>query len=407
MRVSSPGPISAAGERGSGDVRSSYRWVILALAWFALLIGFIDRLAWGNVALDVGHALSIPLAALGAIVTAFYIGYVVSNAVFGFVADALGPRLTLSAGLMVLGVLTVAFGFSHSFIQAICIQTLMGIASGVDYSAGVKLNAAWFAKVERGRAFGIYMTATSLAVTVTNSIVPTLSHQLAWNGAYYVLGVATVIAGFVCLALLRDAPQVEASAADRKPNFSALLRKRDLLLVAIAGFGAMWGTWGFAFWANALMVKGGGLAPGQAAGIMVLFGIGAIISKPVIGWISDWLGGKRRTPTIVCLAAFALALLGFGYQTTSEGFRYMAPILGLVAFVYSPLMGAIIAEVSGAELAASATGIINALWQIGSVIVPLAVGAVFQATGSFPAAFVALAIGPAFGALVMLFVRHE
>ena len=78
-----------------------------------------------------------------------------------------------------------------------------------------------------------------------------------------------------------------------------------------------------------------------------------------------------------------------------------------MAFVYSPLMGAIITEVSGAELAASATGIINALWQIGSVIVPLVVGAVFQSTGSFPAAFVALAIGPAFGALIMLFVRHE
>ncbi len=169
----------------------------------------------------------------------------------------------------------------------------------------MKLRASRFAKAERGRAFGIYMTATSLAVTVTNSIAPLLSHQFAWSGAYYVLGLATVIAG------------------------------------------------------------------------------------------------------LVCLAAFALALLAFGFQTTADGFRYMAPVLGLVAFIYSPLMGAIIAEISGPALAASATGLANALWQIGSVIVPLVIGAVFQATGSFAAAFIALAIGPAFGALVMAFVRHD
>ena len=53
---------------------SSYRWIILFFTWIAFLIGFIDRLAWANVAVSVGESLGMQVAALGVFVTAFYVG---------------------------------------------------------------------------------------------------------------------------------------------------------------------------------------------------------------------------------------------------------------------------------------------------------------------------------------------
>jgi sugar phosphate permease len=381
--------------------------VILALTWLALLICFVDRLAWGNVALDAGRSLGMELTALGAFVTAFYAGYVLSNAAFGFLTDAIGPRVVLGVGLLALGALTFLFGFTRSFIMGACIQALMGLASGVDYSAGVKLNTAWFDKLQRGTAFGIYLTATSLAVVVTNSTVPLLAERWSWRGAYEALGSATVLVSVACLAFLKNVPASEKRATNTRPTFALLARKPGLVLVAIAGYGAMWGTWGFTFWANALMVKGRGLKAAEAASIMVMFGVGAVVAKPVIGAVSDWLGGRRKMLVVACLGGFAPALLAFGWTNSAEAFRYLAPALGVFAFVYSPLMGAVVAELAGAELAASATGLTNALWQLGSVTVPVVVGAVFQSTHSFHAAFVALAAGPAVGAVVMALVRAD
>jgi sugar phosphate permease len=382
--------------------------VTLALVWFALLICFVDRLAWGNVELEAGHALAMRTTALGAFVTAFYIGYVISNAAFGFLTDLTGPRIMLGAGLIVLGTFTFAFSFTPSFVVGAGIQLLMGLASGVDYSAGVKLITAWFAKTQRGSAFGIYLTATSLAVVVTNSTVPLLAGRWSWTGAYKVLGGLTIVAGIVCLVLIGNTPPAKDDASDSsRPDFSLLLKKPDLLLVAVAGFGAMWGTWGFAFWANALMAKGRGLAAAEAASIMVLFGIGAVVAKPLIGLLFDRLGGRRRILTLACLGGFGPALLAFGWSSTARAFHNLAPVLGVFAFAYSPPLGAIVAEVAGAELAASATGLTNALWQIGSVTVPVVVGALFQATGSFRVAFAALAAGPAMAAIVMAFVRCD
>ena len=75
---------------------------------------------------------------------------VLSNAAFGFLTDLIGPRIILGTGLAVLGVLTFAFSFAQSFTVGASIQLLMGLASGVDYSAGVKLITAWFGKPSAG-----------------------------------------------------------------------------------------------------------------------------------------------------------------------------------------------------------------------------------------------------------------
>jgi len=63
-----------------------------------------------------------------------------------------------------------------------------------------------------------------------------------------------------------------------------------------------------------------------------------------------------------------------------------------------------VADAAGPALAGSATGLTNAFWQLGSVAVPLVVGAVFQSTHSFPAAFMTLAIGPIFAVALLLAV---
>jgi cyanate permease len=47
------------------------------------------------------------------------------------------------------------------------------------------------------------------------------------------------------------------------------------------------------------------------------------------------------------------------------------------------------------------------VWQLGSVLVPAAVGPVFQATGSFYAAFVLLAVGPLLGAVALIGARDD
>jgi ACS family glucarate transporter-like MFS transporter len=384
---------------------TAYRWLVLACAWGALLLTFIDRLAWGNVAVTVGHTLAIPLGALGVFVTAFYVGYVLSNVAGGVATDLLGPRRTLALSLLPLGICIFFFGRISSVSAGMVLQALMGLAAGCDYSACIKLTTAWFDIRSRGRATGLLMSATSLAVILTNGIIPRLLETESWTRLYAQLGIATGLYGLFCFAVVRDGALPGIKQA-RSAEPYQLLRNRNILLLALAGFASMWGTWGFAFWANALMVKGYGIPTITAGAITMLFGTGAIVAKPLIGLLSDWLGGKRKLLVMIRLLGFTVCLLMFGRLHTVGQFRLMAPLLGVTAFAYSPLLAVLIAEVAGPSVVGSATGFTNAFWQLGSAIVPLVIGVVFQSTHSFFAAFCALSAGPALALLCMLAVSE-
>lgn len=371
-------------------------------------MSFVDRLAWANVAVQVGGSLGMQVASLGEFVTAFYIGYVASNALGGIAIDWIGPRRILGFSLIPLGAATFCFGYTDSVVKGLALQFVMGIAAGADFSACVKLIATWFGIRNRGFAMGLLTTASSVAVVATNASVPTLAKALGWSGVYQSLGTVTLVIGVLCFLLVRDNTGT-TRIADRngaQPQIAALFRNRDLILLAIVGFGSLWGTWGFAFWANALMIKGYGLSAVRAGFITATFGIGAIVSKPLIGLLSDFLGGRRKALLVICFATFTIMLLVFGTLKTELAFLIAAPILGVSAFVYTPLVAAMVAELVGPALVGSAYGISNAFWQLGTVLVPLVVGQVFQQTGSFYAAFVALAAGPFVATLAMTRVNE-
>ncbi len=383
-----------------------YRWVILFVAWLSFLLSFVDRLTWANVAVSVGGSLGLPVAALGIFVTAFYVGYVICNALGGIAADRFGGRVTLTLSLLSLGVSTFLFSYTKGVLFGLVVQGLMGLAAGADYASCIKLIVAWFDRTSRGRAMGVLLIASSLGVSATNAVVPSLAAALGWQGVYRILGVVSVLVGAGAWLLLRDRPAGMAPTVAARVELRRVLGNRNLVLLGLVGFAGLWGTWGFAFWANALMIKGRGLSAIEAGAVMSLVGIAAIIGKPLIGWLSDALGGRCKWLAFSTFVLFTVMLLVFGGLTTRVGFALAAPLVGLGAFLYSPLTAAMVAQNSGPMLAGSAAGVLAGFWQLGSVIVPVVVGVVFQSSGSFLAAFATLAAGPALAAIGILFVRE-
>jgi nitrate/nitrite transporter NarK len=93
--------------------------------------------------------------------------------------------------------------------------------------------------------------------------------------------------------------------------------------------------------------------------------------------------------------------------SSPTAFIRLAPLLGAAAYGWTALLVALIPRLVPSSVTGSVAGISNAIWQLGSVLVPLAVGAVFSATESFNAAFLTLAAGPAMAIVFMLPVRDR
>ncbi|MFC5823475.1 MFS transporter [Nonomuraea insulae] len=389
-------------ESPSVGERSRRRWVVLLLCWASLTMTSVDRSTWGPASLQAGAALGVSLAGLGAFATAYYVGYVLSNIGGGLLGDRLGSRVVLSGSLFTAGGFMVVFGFVPSAGAGIAVQALIGLCAGADFAAGVKLVASWFAERERGLAMGLFTMASSLGTMIANAVVPRLIQSYDWRASYHLFGVVSMGLALLCLALLRE----RRGPSVRPPPLRGLVRDRNLLLLGLAGFGGLWGTYGFVTWSNTLMVTGHGIDAVSAGTVVVVFAAAGAVGKPVIGLATDLAGRGRKRPAVAVLVVFAGCLLVFGGMRSETAFLVMAAFAGLGAYLYAPLLVAMVPGLSGLALAGSAAGAMNAVAQLGSVTVPVVVGAVYQATGSFPAAFATLAVGPLAGAAALSFVRE-
>jgi sugar phosphate permease len=380
-------------------------WVILICTCGVYTLTFVDRLAWGSVSAVAGASLGMGVGSLGLFVTSFYTAYVCSNVFGGFLTDWAGPRKVLLSGLLPLGVLTFVFGYTSSVSAGLLIQIGMGLAAGIDYTACIKLITVWFPSRTRSTAMGFFMVGSSLGVVLTNAIMPYLLKSIGWRGAFKCIGALTILWGLIAFILIRD----RASRGDslRKKSFAPLLRNRNLLLLAFAGFGVFWAIIGFTNWANALMVKGHHFPLVSAGAVVALFGVGAMLGKPLMGLIADRMPNHQRALLMFCMASFCVMLLLFGHLQTQTAFLYCAPFAGLTCQWSVPLMATLVSEEATTGLTGSATGVSNAVWQLAGAVVPLVVGSVFQKTHSFSAAFYVLAAGPVFGMFMIFFLKKE
>ncbi|MEV8614139.1 MFS transporter [Amycolatopsis sp. NPDC051373] len=394
---------------------SKYRWLVLFACWFSFTLTSIDRSTWGPAAVFVGQGLGVPLASLGAFATAYYVGYVVSNAVGGVLSDAIGSRRTLTVSLFGAGVLMMVFGSTTSAVLGITVQALVGLFAGADYAAGIRLVTTWFRPNELGLVIGVFLTATSIGLGIANAIVPSLIAWHGWETSYHLFGGISIAFSVVLYFVLKPGPlgtpPVSRSTSARRrflPDFSLVLRNRNLLFVSLAGFCAFWGVYGFVTWANALMIKGHHISPGTAGLVVVIFSVMAAIAKPLLGFLADrFFPHKRKLPIIALSGIFGVLLIVFGTLGATSTFFWMGAILGLFAYAAITLLVAFVPTLVPATVTGTAAGTTNALWQLGTTIVPVVVGAVFAGTGSFLAAFATLGAGPLLAMVLMLGVRES
>jgi predicted MFS family arabinose efflux permease len=210
----------------------------------------------------------------------------------------------------------------------------------------------------------------------------------------------------VCVAVVRDAPLGLSVPRISGAQVIALLKNRNIVLVALGGAGALYGTLGFVAWASALLTVAHGLSPVVAGSVLMGFGIGAFLSKPLFGWLYDALHRYARLVAVVDLALFILLLAAFGKCSSTSGYFLIAPFLGAAAYGYTPLLIGLYTQASGPGLAGAAAGFVNTIWSVGSFVSPMVAGYVFAHGRSLDLTLAVIAAGPLAGAVFLCCVRQ-
>ena len=245
----------------------------------------------------------------GFAVTAYTIASGLMNAPLGVMADRIGARRVIVAGLLGVGIASVGIGLAGSYPLLLVGLIVMGIAGATYHAPASALLAETFTYARRGVALGTHTTAGHLAFFAAPLVAGLLAAAGSWRVPYLAFAVAPVVCAFF---VLRIAPP-GIRATDRHEwlaTFTDIGRVARSVgsLVSLSILAQMLLSSATAF-LTLYLVDARGIPPALAAALFGVPQLAGLFAAPLSGILSDRFGRPAVLMTSLILSGPAIWLL--------------------------------------------------------------------------------------------------
>jgi MFS transporter, ACS family, glucarate transporter len=378
------------------------RWFLVFWLFILSAVSFLDRvnisIASGSI-VDAYHMTDVQL---GKVFSALLAGYALFQTVGGHLADRLGPRRVLTAGVVWWGIFTaltalVPSGVRGALYLFVMVRFLLGAGEAVIYPAANQFIARWIPVRERGIANGWIFAGVGAGAGLTPPLITYLMIHYGWRSSFWVCAVIGFLAGAVWFVASRDSPSehprvspaeltaiqsgltvVRESDSSREAALALVpwkrvAQSREVWAVTISYFCYGYVAWIFFSWFYRYLAKVRGLDLKTSAFYSMLPFLAMLGGCLLGGTVNDRLTQWRGPRLGRCgLAAFSMAVAGgfiaFGSQV--QGVRLASLVLaggaGALYFSQSSFWS-LTADIAGAS-AGSVSGFMNMGGQIGGAL---------------------------------------
>jgi MFS family permease len=311
---------------------------------------------------------------LGFALTVFAVVSGLTQAPMGYLADHIGARKVLLAGLTLGGLALILLGLNLSYACLIASAVLLGLANSVYHPADYAILSAHMDAARMGRAFSIHTFAGFLGGAVAPAIMAALVAMAGGHGALIVAGaIGPLVALLLIVVGIPD-----ASAADRKvdgvhpprqniitPALIMLTIFFMLLSLSSAGIGN--------FGVVALMSGYGASFSSANIALTAFLGFSAI-GVLAGGFLAD----RTRRHGQVAAACFALdaaiVLVIAAIPLSPPLLLAAMAAAGFLGGVIAPSRDMLVRNAAPAGAAGRAFGIVSTGFNLGGIVSPLVFG---------------------------------
>lgn len=379
------------------------RTVLAAVA--ATVVTALPVFLLGGLAVQVSADIGLDATTLGLAISASFVVSAVSSVPAGRLAERLGSRRTMTAGVAVGGLgLTAIALLARSPVTLILLLGLAGIGNAfAQIGANLGLARA-VPQHHQGWAFGVKQAAVPIATLLGGLAVPLVALTVGWRWAYVAGGALAIVTLVFLPPDSFDRAEPEPGTGARSPGPPPPLRTglAPLLVIAAGGVLAAGSAGSLGGFLVASAVDSG-IAPAAAGMLMALGSVVGIAGRLVDGYLADRREGGHLP--VISLQLFAgsvgLVLLATGGNVAI----LLGTVLGYgMGWSWPGLLNFAVVRLNRGAPAA-ATGITQTGIYIGAGTGPLAFGLLVTAT-SFAVAWVSAAGAMIGAALLMLLARR-
>ena len=355
----------------------------------------------------------VTAAMLGVIIAAFGIGRVIANIPAGLALRWWRPRPYLRVVCVLLVAVTALTGFSADAGTLVAARVVAGVLGGAAVTIGFAVLVAGAPADRRGRVM-----ATATAVQMSAGALGAFVGGLALT--WFPLEVAFVVASVpLALCLLWDAVRPAAhywqplrtpgspgspSSPGGRPASSGPASSGPassgrassglavvVVALALGSFAAFFARFGGEQGLIPLLgYEQGGLTPLTLGVALAVATLASLAAMPVVGAVID--RGRRISVLVPSTIAAALALLLFAVAEGPWFFAAAIVVYGLASSIAGVVPSVVMSERVPARLSGLVVGVTRTAGDIGAVVGPLLVFAVFDLSGVWPAVAVIAAV---------------
>ena len=387
----------------STDMKTSNKYMSLAAITLAFSFTFLSRYIWSPLMADVSGKFGINATQAGLYMSAFFAGYLVTQIPGGIMADRYQPKYILIACTVLGGAMTALMSRITSYEMGLVIRVITGISSGCVMAQCSKVVALTFAPQERASAMGVVLASPPFGITLAQSLGAPLNQAFGWRTTFVIVGAVAV--GVVALLALFVKPveksvpaektagatgKAVAQTAAAKPQAQAgmleglvgFFTNKQQLLLGISGFMFMFVSVGFATWTNKY-AQSLGCTPVQGGMIITCYSIAGIIASCLSGGLAKKIHMSHRNFLMLTLTGMGVMTILFSMQRSYMGLLLVGIIYGAVSYLPSTHYTTSAMMLAGERFTATAASTQNLLFQMASLIMPIVVGRVIDATGNY------------------------
>jgi len=287
------------------------RWVSWGILVFGFVIVFFHRLAIGSVADQLMFDLNLDSVQIANLAAMTFYGYALMQLPVGIMVDTIGVRKICTIGMAVTAVGSFIFGFSHLIYLSYFARLLVGIGTSVIIVSVMKLQATLFPKNMYSTLSGLTSLFGNFGAFFATIPLTYIALNFGWRDTFVILGIITVLLSIAIFLFVKEQPQSDRGSRIniREGVKFVLTNKKNypnffIMVFFVGSLTAVLGLWGNGYLKTVYRMNGE-----KAAYYLSFITYGFIVGAPIVGKVSDLLGGEIKKILIFASSGYALLWL--------------------------------------------------------------------------------------------------
>lgn len=382
-------------EGGGGCMKDYRRWFSWGILVFAFVIVFFHRLSIGAVSDLLTRDLGLDHVKLANLTAMTFYAYALMQIPVGILVDTVGVRKLCTAGMFVTAIGSILLGFSSSIGIAYLSRFLVGLGTSVVIVSVMKIQATLFPARMYSSLSGLTSFFGNLGAFFATYPLAYIATHFGWRTIFIILGGLTFVLSMAIFALVKEKPKTQEEL-DRHLGQGALGISKDFVLKAlksvvfnrytwpnffamvffVGSLTSVLGLWGVNFLSSTY-----GFTTEKSSYYLSFMTYGFIVGAPIIGRLSDHVGGHIKRILLPATCVYALSWIYFLIIQKGRPPVFQLPVLFFImglSIIAHILIFTNVKDVNNPEYTGIATSLVNVGEFVGGGLISYGIGYYIQ-----------------------------